>query len=100
MVDLVKHIAYRAESALARLVQPLFARHEDEARKFLKTIFQSSADILPAPKEGRLTVRFHGLASPRATRALEAVCEVANGNDIRYPGTDLRLHFEVLASGK
>ena len=69
LTDAIKMIAYRAESYMAGWVEPFFARHEDEARKFLQTIFQATADLLPDPKHNTLTVRFHGLSSPRATRA-------------------------------
>ena len=95
LVDAVKLTAYRAESALARIVEPLFARHEDEARKFLKTIFSATADIIPDQRAGRLTVRFHGLASPRATRALAELCTLINATPSLYPGTALKLCFEA-----
>jgi hypothetical protein len=95
VVDAIKLVAYRAESALARLVEPIFQRHEDEARKFLKTIFKATADLLPDETAKTLTVRFHGLASPRATRALSALCALINEDPALYPGTDLRLHFEA-----
>ena len=95
LVDAIKLTAYRAESALARLVEPFFARHEEEARKLLKSIFQATADIIPDRRAKRLTVRFHGLATPRATRALGDLCALANDHPPCYPNTDLRLHFEA-----
>jgi hypothetical protein len=95
LVDAIKLTAYRAETALARLVEPLFERYEDEARKFLKTIFRATADLIPDPRARRLTVRFHGLASPRATRALRELCDLVNHSRALYPGTKLRLHFEA-----
>ena len=94
-VDAIKLTAYRAESSLARLVEPFFKRHEDEARKFLKSIFAATADIIPDQRNRRLTVRFHGLASPRATRALGELCALVNEDAPLYPGSDLRLHFEA-----
>jgi len=94
-VDAIKLVAYRAESSLARLVEPFFKRHEDEARKFLKSIFTATADIIPDQRNRRLTVRFHGLASPRATRALGELCALVNEDATLYPGSDLRLHFEA-----
>lgn len=100
IVDTIKLTAYRAESALARLVEPFFARHQDEARKFLKSVFQATADILPDEKHRQLTVRFHGLASPRATRALADLCALVSEHDVRFPGTDLRLRFEAPALQK
>ncbi len=98
LVDAIKLTAYRAESALARLVEPFFKRHEDEARKLLKTICQATADLVPGKR--KLTVRFHGLASPRATRALGELCALVNQDAPVYPGTDLRLNFEAPALQK
>lgn len=95
LVDSVKLTAYRAESALARLVEPFFERHEDEARKLLRTIFQATADVLPDEEERVLTVRFHGLATRRATRALAALCDLMTAREATYPGTALRLRFEA-----
>jgi hypothetical protein len=95
LADLIKLTAYRAESAMTRRLSPLLARHEQEGRKFLKSVFQSTADILPDPRKTRLTVRMHGLSTPRDTRALAALCEQLNALDTEYPGTRLRLHFEA-----
>jgi len=95
LVDAIKLTAYRAESALARLVEPFFARHDDETRKFLKSVFQATADILPDERNHQLTIRFHGLASPRATRALADLCDLVSERDVTFPGTDLHLHFEA-----
>jgi hypothetical protein len=95
LVDAIKLIAYRAESAMARLVEPFFKRHQDEARKFLKSVFRATADIIPDRRNRRLAVRFHGLANPRATRALGELCALVNDDAPLYPGSDLRLHFEA-----
>ena len=95
LVDAIKMTAYRAESALARVMEPLLARHEEETRKFLKTVFQATADIIPDQGKRRLTVRFHGLSNPRTTRALGELCALVNNRAPLYPGASLRLHFEA-----
>ena len=100
LIDTIKMAAYRAETSLTRLVEPMFARYEDESRKFLKSIFQATADLIPDTRAKSLTVRFHGLASPRATRALTELCAVVNEHACVYPGTDLTLRFEAPASQK
>ena len=100
LIDTIKMAAYRTETSLTRLVEPLFARHEDESRKFLKSIFQATADLIPDTRRKSLTVRFHGLASPRATRALAELCAVVNERDCVYPATDLKLRFEAPALQK
>ncbi|MGH8567234.1 MAG: putative transposase [Gammaproteobacteria bacterium] len=100
LVDAIKLTAYRAESALARLVEPFFNRHEEEARKLLKTIFNATADVIPDHRAGELRVRFHGLANPRSTRALCDLCEIVNQSATVYPDTGLRLVFEAPTSQK
>ena len=95
LTDAFKMIAYRAEPQLARWLEPLFKRYEDEGRKFLQSVFQATADLLPDRHHKTLTVRFHGLSSPRATRALSGLCDIVNTKQLCYPGTDLRLLFEA-----
>jgi len=99
-VDVVKLTAYRTESSLARLLEPFFERHEEEARKLLKTIFKATGDLIPDERERRLIVRFHGLSSARATRALADLCEVVNEEETVFPGTEMRLRFEAPVSQK
>ena len=98
LVDAIKLTAYRAESSLVRLVGPCFNRHEEESRKLLRSIFQATADIIPDECARQLIVRFHGLANPRATRALSQLCELVNEQETNYPGTALRLRFEAPVS--
>jgi hypothetical protein len=100
LVDAIKLTAYRAESTLARLVEPFFHRHEDEARKLLKSIFRATADLIPDRRNQRLTVRFHGLPNPRATHALGELCALVNEDAPLYPGSNLRLRFEPPALQK
>ena len=55
----------------------------------------ATADIIPNRRKRRLTIRFHGLANPRATRALAELCALVNDDAPLYPGSNLRLHFEA-----
>ena len=95
LTDVFKMVAYRAESEMARGLAPVFKRHQDEARQLLQSIYQATADLLPDTTAGTLTVRFHGLSSPRATRALSELCDKVNATEMRYPGTPLRMRFEA-----
>jgi hypothetical protein len=94
LTDTIKMLSYRAETSLLNLIQPIFARHDEEGRKFLKSLFQTPADIIPEEEEGRLVVRFHTMATPRANNTLRALCEAVNQEACLYPGTNLRLCFE------
>ncbi len=93
IMDAIRMATYNAESALARLVAPHYARAEDEARTLLHEIFRSAGDL---EVEGdRLHVRLDALSAPRRTRALAALCEELTATDTRYPGTDLILVYSV-----
>jgi hypothetical protein len=94
LTDLIKIVAYRAESSLLRLVEPLLKRHEDEGRAFLKALFQTPADLVPHENGRELAVRFHSMAQPRFNRVLYALCETLTRERHRYPGTCLRLVYK------
>jgi transposase len=95
LVDQIKMVAYRAETELANIVGPFLGQHhDDEARSFLRQIFQLPGDIIPDPAAGILRVRLHSMANWRSNRALAGLCDFLNSYDTRYPGTDLRLILE------
>ena len=100
LTDAVKMVAYRAETQLANLVGPLLPFRTDEARSFLKKVFQLPADLLPDPDNGRLVVRLYGMANPRSNRVLAVLCDLLNGLETVFPGTSLRLVLETQASQK
>jgi hypothetical protein len=68
LVDTVKRIAYRSETALASIVRESLARHDD-ARSLLRDLFRSEADLLPDDEERVLRVQIHPTANPRSNRA-------------------------------
>ena len=94
LTDAIKVVAYRAETALVRVLAPHYARTEDEGRAFIREVLLSDADILPHPEQHRLVVRLHALANPRSNAALAHLCETLNALDVTYPGTDLKLVYE------
>jgi transposase len=98
ITQLIKVVAYRSESCLASIVEPFFARHDDEARAFLKAVFRLPGDIIPNHERHELRVRLYGLANNRSQQALVALCECLNTQQAIYPGTDLRLVFEAIQS--
>jgi hypothetical protein len=94
ITDTLKMVAYRAETQLANLVGPLLPFRDDEARKFMRQVFELPADIVPDYEQGKLLVRLHGMANPRSNRTLGALCEVLNSLKTCYPNTNLQLVFE------
>jgi transposase-like protein/xanthosine utilization system XapX-like protein len=95
LTDTIKMVAYRAETALVRLVAPHYARSEEEGRALVREMLLSSADILPRSSGRRLVVKVHSQANPRSNQALAHLCEVLNEQEFRYPGTDLTLAYEA-----
>jgi transposase-like protein len=85
--------AYNAESALARLLAPHYARANDEARSLIREALTCAGDLHIA--DGQLHITLNPLSAPRRTRALAAVCELLNDTQTIYPGTDLVLHYSV-----
>jgi hypothetical protein len=72
---------------LASLIEPFFARSDDEVRAFLKTVFRLPGDIVPDHERQELRVRLYGLANNRSQKALIALCDCLNAQQAIYPGT-------------
>jgi transposase len=98
ITQLIKVVAYRSESCLASIVEPFFARHDDEARAFLKAVFCLPGDIIPDHERHELRVRLYGLANNRSQQALIALCKCLNTQQLNYPGTNLRLVYDAIQS--
>ena len=95
ITDTLKMVAYRAETQLANLVGPLLPYRDDEARKFMRQVFELPADLLPDPEQRTLVVRLHGMPTPRHNRVLSSLCTVLNDLQVCYPGTKLKLVLEA-----
>ena len=91
--DAIKAATYRAESRLIALLRPHFKRSDDEARDFLKTVFQHPADLLVDGDQ--VTVRFGPLSAPRFTAALRGLCLELNKLNPRFPESTYRIVYEV-----
>ncbi|MGH8918552.1 MAG: putative transposase [Actinomycetes bacterium] len=91
--DAIRMATYNAESDLARLLGPHYARSEDEARSFLREVYNSPADLEVV--DGQLHVRINPLSAPRRSRALAALCTDLTATETIYPGTDLVLVYSV-----
>lgn len=96
LTDTIKMIAYRAETAMANIVREEFAR-KDNVRALLVSMFHTEADILPDIESGILTVRLHQMSSRRENDAIMHLLKHLNETGINYPGTKLRLVYEMIA---
>ncbi len=96
LLDTIRMIAYRAETAMVPL---LLDEHTDSpaARTILQDLFRSPADVLPEPDQQCLRVCVHRAARPATDRRLEQLFAVLNEAQLTYPGSDLVVRYELLA---
>jgi len=97
-VDTIKMIAYRAETSLASLLREHLAR-SDDARPLLRQLFNNEVDLLPDSAANTLTVRLHCLTQAAHDKAIAQLCIALNETQTVFPGTNLRLIFEIGSSG-
>jgi hypothetical protein len=96
-IDTIKMIAYRAETAMAQILRQPMTRYDD-ARSLLRAIYSTEADILPDLQAKTLTVRLHPLANTSSDQAVRHLCAELNATEILFPGTELRLIYELVST--
>lgn len=96
LTNLIKMVAYQAESDLLRLIAPHYRRANDEGRTLIQTALASAADLKVTKRELRVTLAAQ--SSPHRTRAIAALCEELNQRKSIFPGSNLRLHYAIQAS--
>jgi transposase len=97
LTNLLKMVAYQAESDLFRALERHYKRNEQEGRTLLQTAFTSAADIIPT--EDELVIRLAPLSSAHRSQAIAALCRELTATETRFPGTPLRMRFEVGETG-
>jgi len=91
--NILKMVAYQAESDLVRRIRPYYRRAEEEGRTLVATAFATAADIDVTDTELRVT--FAPLSSAHRTKAIAALCAELDRKPVRFPGTKLRMRFAV-----
>jgi len=94
LIDTVKMIAYRAETAMANSLREHLTR-PDEARALLRALYTTEADLIPDPEAGTLTVRLHHGANAANDQIIATLCEELNATETVFPRTNLRLVLKL-----
>lgn len=94
LLDTIKMIAYRAETAMVNILRESMSR-EDDARSFVRSLYRTEGDIIP--ENGILRVRLHHMANRSADETARKLCEVLNESEVIFPGTKLRLVYEMVS---
>jgi hypothetical protein len=95
LTNLIKMVAFQAESDLMALLRLHYARSDDEGRTLLHELFQAAADINVTDTELLITV--HPFSSPHRTIAVQALCDILSETATVFPGTRLTMRFTVHA---
>lgn len=96
LVDTIRMIAYRAETAMAIVLRDVLAR-TDDTRPLLREIFTTEADLIPDADARTLTVRLHHLTNRLSDQAASYLAQQLNETQTIYPGTDLRMVFQLVS---
>jgi transposase len=95
LTDIIKMVAYQAESDLLALLRPHYARADQEGRTLLHELFATAGDISIGDSELHITLA--PLSSPHRTRAAQALCEMLDQTATIFPGSRLRIRFAMRA---
>jgi prepilin-type processing-associated H-X9-DG protein len=97
LLDTVKMVAYRAETAMAQILRECLGR-KDDTRPLLRQIYNADIDLVPDENRKTLTVRLHRLANQQSDRAVGLLCDHLNDTETIYPGTNFKLNFELVSN--
>lgn len=98
LMNVVKMICYRAESAVASLLTPYLENAEKEKRMVVKQIIKANADIIPDYQNNTLTVTLHSLSAPRYNHAAQKLADFLNQTETIFPDTNLQIIFKTSAN--
>jgi hypothetical protein len=93
LTDIIKMVAYQAESDLLTLLRPHYARVDQEGRTLPHELFATAGDIRVSDSE--LNITLAPLSSPHRTHAAEALCAILDQTATMFPGSRLRIRFAM-----
>jgi predicted nucleic acid-binding Zn-ribbon protein len=97
LIDTIKMVAYRAETAMVQMAREKM-RREDDARSLLRALYHTEADLVPDEQAGTLTVRVHHQANRCHDEIIRHLCHELNETETIFPGTSLRLVYEMVSN--
>jgi hypothetical protein len=96
LTDIIKMVAYQAESDLLAFLRPNYARTDDEGRTLLHELFSAAADIEVSNAQLRVTI--NPLSVPHRTLAVKELCKTLTESATLFPGSSLVMSFDIHAS--
>lgn len=96
MLDTIKMISYRAETAMANIIQEHMGRIND-SRAMARSIYTQTVDLMPIPEKNELHVRMHHATNKMSDEIVRSLCAELNETKTTFPGTDLRLVYSLVS---
>lgn len=93
----LKMICYRAETAMANLLDGHYKREENERRSIIKEIIFTPADIKPDLENNQLIVSIHTMSTPQKNQIVHQICQELNKTETIFPGTNLQIIYKSIA---
>ena len=97
IINIIRMIAYRAETAVANLISPILENKNADnfKRMIVKQIINAPADLKPDYENKILLVKLHHLSAKRYNKTIKQLVELLNQTETLFPGTDLKMVFEA-----
>ena len=96
IMDNIKMIAYRAETAMANIIRPAISK-SNEARMLIRQIFTTDIDLEPDYKNKRLYVIIHSLSNEKSNKIVRYLCHHLNLTQTTFPDTNLMLFYKMVS---
>jgi len=86
-----------AETALAQLAREKL-RRLDDARSLSRQLFRTEVDLIPDQQNKAPSVCLHPVTTQAHHEVVRHICEDLTATESVFPGTDLRLIYEISGS--
>lgn len=95
-LDLIKMIAYRAETSMSNILGE-YLKKPEESRIILKQIFTADADLRIDEENKVLEVSIHNFSNERTDKAVQNLMDVLNETETIFPDTNLRVFYRMVS---
>jgi hypothetical protein len=98
LMNVIKMICYRAETAVANILEEKLKRGDQEKRMLVKQIIKTPVDLIPDKKNNVLNITLYSLSSNRYNQAVFNLIDILNETETIFPGTNMKMVFKSTAS--
>jgi hypothetical protein len=95
LMNVLKMICYRAETALARLLEPHFKRSSQEVRMLIKSLIRTPVNLKVDRIKKELNITLYPLSNQRSNEAICKICDTLNETNTIFPDTNLMLNYKI-----